>query len=74
MSSIYSFETKAGTFTIVRRAGLFHVILDGESLGSYASAQQAAEDVAGGHTFTPSSGVDTSRLGIPQEISEWEHD
>jgi hypothetical protein len=43
-----------------------------ESLGSYSNPQQAADDLAGGHTFSISSGVDTATLGIPDDLGEWE--
>jgi hypothetical protein len=48
------------------------VTLEDEDLGNYINAQQAADDLAGGHTFTPSSGIDTSQLGIPGDLSEWQ--
>lgn len=68
----YSYETKVGTFFIVSKQGRFHVRFDDDDLGNYVTAQQAAEDVAGGHTFSPSCGVDTSKLGIPDNLSEWD--
>ncbi len=68
----YSFKTTAGVFSIVRRNERFEVIFELESLGSYMTAQQAAEDLAGGHTFSPRGGLDTSKLGIPYDVSEWE--
>jgi hypothetical protein len=40
-------------------------------LGSYQAAQQAAEDLAVGHTFSLSSGLYTATLGIPDDISRW---
>jgi hypothetical protein len=68
----YSFNTRAGTFHIVNRKGRFHIIFREEDLGSYATPEQAADDLAGGHTFSPSSGVDPGSLGIPGDLSEWE--
>lgn len=69
---MYIYRTKVGDFSITLLRGRWHVVFREESLGSYASPQQAADDLAGGHTFTPSGGHDTSRLGIPADISEWE--
>ena len=43
-----------------------------ESLGSYATAQQAAEDLADGHTFSLPGGIDASDLGIPNDLAGWE--
>lgn len=68
----YAFNTRIGTFYIGEYDGRFHPIFDDESLGSYATAQQAAEDLAGGHTFSVRGGVDTASLGIPEDVSEWE--
>jgi hypothetical protein len=69
---MYIFHTRVGVFSIVYRAGRWHVMFQDESLGAYASPQHAADDLAGGHTFTPSGGHDTSTLGIPVDIGEWE--
>ena len=58
-------------FYICEYNGRFHPLFDEESLGSYINVMQAAEDLAGGHTFSISTGHDTARLGIPEDISEW---
>jgi hypothetical protein len=50
MRKLFFFKTRVGTFYIAEHNGRFHPIFDDESLGSYATAQQAAEDLAGGHT------------------------
>lgn len=72
MKRLYVFHTRIGPFYIGERGGRFHPIYDDESLGSYSQAWQAAEDLAGGHTFSISSGVDTATLGIPEDLVEWE--
>ena len=71
MKKLYSCSTRIGTFYIAEHNGRFHPVFQDESLGSYFNAQQAAEDLAGGHTFFPSCGVDPSTLGIPEDVSEW---
>lgn len=71
MRKLYIFKTKIGPFYIAERNGRFHPVFDEESLGSYATAQQAADDLAGGHTFSLPTGVDTASLGFPEDISEW---
>ena len=43
-----------------------------ENLGSYYSAQAAADDVSGGRTMTPSDGTDLGALDIPGDLGEWE--
>jgi hypothetical protein len=72
MHKLYVHKTKAGAFYIAEHSGRFHPLFQEESLGSYETAQQAVEDLAGGHTFTPPSGVDTASLGIPEDLTEWE--
>jgi hypothetical protein len=72
MKLLYVFNTRIGPFYIGERDGRFHPIYHDESLGSYAQAWQAAEDLAGGHTFSLSSAIDTARLGIPADLGEWE--
>jgi hypothetical protein len=67
----YVFETSVGPFFIVPRDGRWHIMFDDESLGSYVNAIQAADDLAGGHTFSPGRGIDTAALGIPENIGEW---
>ena len=68
---MYYYPTPVGTFVIAERFGRWHDIFDGESLGSYANPRQAADDVAGGHTFSAGPGIDTAELGIPGDIGEW---
>lgn len=72
MRKLFRFETQRGPFFIAGERDRFHVVFEDESLGSYATPQQAAEDVAGGHTFSPPGGFDTATLGIPYDVSEWE--
>lgn len=72
MKKLYSYRTRIGNFYIAEHNGRFHPVFDNETLGSYATPQQAVEDLAGGHTFSISSGVDTSTLGIPEDLVEWQ--
>ena len=65
-------KTKVGNFYIVPHQGRWHAVFDDESLGSYEEPYMAADDLSGGHTFTPSSGVDTAVLGIPDDLSQWD--
>jgi hypothetical protein len=72
MKLLYKFETSVGVFYIGQSEdGRYHPIFDDESLGSYARPGQAAEDLAGGHTFSPRCDADTADLGIPEHHSEW---
>jgi hypothetical protein len=72
MKKIYAYKTEVGEFYIAEHNGRFHPVFRDESLGSYATPQQAVDDLTGGHTFTPPDDVDTASLGIPEELSEWE--
>jgi len=69
----WSYQTRAGTFRIVFRDRRYLAMFDDEALGSYATPGQGADDLAGGHTFTPSNGINTASLGIPDNIHEWEY-
>jgi hypothetical protein len=66
----YTYEASVGTFAIKLINSRWCVLFDGDNLGSYAQAWQALEDLVGGHTFSASCG-DTSKLGLPDELSEW---
>ena len=69
----YTFNTRCGPKKIVPQPeGRCAVIYDGENLGSYASPMAAADDVSGGHTFSPSNGVEFDDLDVPADIGEWE--
>lgn len=72
MQKLYVVNTRIGPFYIAQYEGRFHVIYDDRSLGSYERPEQAAGDVAGGHTFSISTGIDTATLGIPEDLSEWQ--
>jgi hypothetical protein len=69
---MYTHKTTRGSFAIVQQGDRWQVMYDGESLGSYHSARAAAADLAGGHTFSPSNGVDPGSLSIPEDLGEWE--
>lgn len=68
----YQYSTRYGIISLVpTRDGRYIVMFQGENLGSYHSPDAAADDVSGGHTSLPSSGVDLGSLNIPCDISEW---
>lgn len=67
----YFYSTPKGTVQLVPLNGRWLVVYDEENLGSYHSAVAAADDVAGGHTYSPSNGVDLGELAIPYDIGEW---
>lgn len=69
----YQFHTTHGTVGLIPEAdGRYKVMFGDENLGSYHSAEAAAEDVSGGHTFSPSNGVDLGDLGVPDDLGDWD--
>lgn len=73
MNGYWTHNTRHGRYTIaLQRDGKWHAMLAGESLGPYDTPQRALDDLTGGHTFTPSSGIDTSESGLPDELADWE--
>ncbi|WP_157080311.1 hypothetical protein [Sphingobium cloacae] len=48
------------------------IVYNGEELGSYHSPGAAADDAAGGHTFSPSNGIDLGDLNLSPDIADWE--
>ena len=71
MRKLYVYETPAGAFYIAEHNGQFHPVFQEQSLGNYATAQEAAERLAGGHTFSLPGGIDPSDLGVPEELENW---
>ena len=78
MKLLLEYSTSAGTFYIGQSEdGRYHPIFDDESLGSYAQAWQATEDLALGVTFSvlhPETLdlLGTSTLGIPESPQDWD--
>ena len=68
----YMHATKRGPVLISPVDGRWCVLYDNENLGSYHTPSAAADDVAGGHTFTPSNGADLGELGISADIADWQ--
>lgn len=69
----FKHRTRYGTVYIVAQpGGRWQVVYNEEGLGSYHSAAAAADDVAGGHTFSPSNGVDFADLAISDDVGDWE--
>jgi hypothetical protein len=72
MRLLYVFHTEIGSFFIGKQEDRFLPIYKDKSFGSYAEAWQAAEDLAGGHTFSIGPGINTATLGIPADLGKWE--
>ena len=61
----YAFNVKRNVI------GQFNPLFQEQSLANYATAQEAAERLAGGHTFSLPGGIDPSELGVPEELKDW---
>ena len=73
MTLVLAHPTRKGVVFIGRSSdGRYHPIWKDESLGSYVNAPQAIDDVAGGHTFSPSDGTDMGSLGLSSDIGDWQ--
>lgn len=68
---IFYYQTRRALVSIQPLGGRWCIFYGTENLGSYHSPQAAADDAAGGHTFTPSDGADLSSLGLPDSLNEW---
>jgi len=72
-TNLYSHRTGAGIFYIAQSDdGRFHPVFQEESLGSYATPAMAAEELAGGHTFSAPGILDTTILAISEDLLEWD--
>ena len=65
------FRSRVGTWRIRAHGGRFVAMWEDESLGSYHTPEAALDDLVGGHTWSPSSGADSSKAGLPDALSEW---
>lgn len=69
----FACSTRIGPFFIVPKPRGWYVMHDNDLLdGPFRTPQHAVDDLAGGHTPWPSSGVDPSTLGIPDDIGDWQ--
>lgn len=68
----WRWPTRIGEARVVPKGGRFFVLIGDEDLGNYEQPWLALDDLTGGHTFSHSSGVDTSTLGLPRFLNEWE--
>jgi len=66
------FKTRHGIWSIQQIRGRFHAFFEDEDLGSYHAPHSALDDLVGGHTFWPSSGIDPEECSISDDIGKWE--
>jgi len=72
MNGYWRHKTAIGEARIVRRGKYWQAEIGEEGLGSYTRPENALDDLTHGATFSHSSGVDTSTIGLPDELGEWE--
>ncbi|KZM48266.1 hypothetical protein [Labrenzia sp. OB1] len=58
-------------FSIRPHNGFWVPFFEDEHLGTYQSPQIALQELVGGSTFTPSSGVWPAELELPDDLSDW---
>lgn len=68
----YIYPTRYGQAAIeLTRNGRWNIVLAGEHLGSYPTAESALSDFEGGYTFSHSTCPDTAELGLPDSLLDW---
>jgi hypothetical protein len=73
MCKLYMYQTPIGPFFIAYSRGLYRLLFENESLGSYGTIEQAAQDIGGRERFLVTGGVDTKSLSIPANLDFWEN-
>ena len=75
MADMWTFETPWGRFGIVQKGDQFQVLFTAsnlvDDLGAYVTPRQALDDLVNGHIRWPSNGLDPSKAGLPDHLSEW---
>ena len=72
MRLLLGFKTALGPVFIGQSPdGKLHPIWKGQSLGAYNDVISAIDDVARGHTFSPSDDTDLDSLEISADIGRW---
>lgn len=67
----WTFKNRTGRWTILLKNGRWWVYWNEEDLDHFHSPRAALEDLTGGHLPWPSSGIDPSECGLPDEFSDW---
>ena len=77
MKNCYVYQTSIGPFYIAEYRDRYHAVFRGESIGSCTGADQIAAVLAYGYKFPFFSAepgeIDTSKLGIPPDLSGWKY-
>jgi hypothetical protein len=70
----WKYPTRIGEARIIWRTATqkWRIEIGDEDLGGYDTPEGALDDIVGDHTFSHSLCRDTSTLGLPEELVEWE--
>lgn len=68
----HSYRTSEGIVSIVTDGQRFFPVFEGELFGVYDTREEAIAALRAGTTDPFPRGIDTTKLGIPADISEWE--
>ena len=75
MEKCYEYQTKIGSFYIVKNLSGYHAVYAGMSIWNCNSANEVASILSDGFKFNflgaELGEIDTSNLGIPQNLSNW---
>lgn len=67
----WTFGNDSGRWSILRRRSRWWVCWNDEDLDHFHDPRAALDDLTGGHVPWPSSGIDPSDCGLPDDFSEW---
>jgi len=69
----FTYRTRWGVFSIaLQKNGRWAAFFEDENLGSYDDPRAAHDDLIGDHCYSNSKGLDTSEVGLPEDLAEWE--
>src|SRR5436305_15084949 len=72
MKKRYRFNTPKDPFYIAEFKKRFYLLYGDESIGSYATAEDAAEDIGLARFVALTKGLDMPSLNIPRDLNKWE--
>jgi len=71
MRKLYVHKTAVGAFYIAEQDGKFHPLFRDQSLGNFATSQEAVDDLTRGRVLNSADGIDTASLSIPTRLQGW---
>jgi hypothetical protein len=71
MKKLFFWKTRVGVFYIAQEGQYYYPLFRDEHYGAFSTPDGAAGDLAGNHTWSLPDQIDSSKLGIPESVSEW---